>query len=134
MDKYQTVVTDLLADLIHEQQKTREAIATLAEALAGVRKDVEEKAAPAKPAPKKVAKAEQPKAEPEQAPEPEQPDGPTPDDLRQQMQDICMGIMRKDRSKKGVVKETIASYGNAKTLHDVPDADLTALKTQLEAL
>lgn len=40
MDNYQTAVLGLLADLIHEQQKTRTAITDLAEALAGVRKTV----------------------------------------------------------------------------------------------
>jgi len=40
MDNYQTAVLGLLADLIHEQQKTRTAITDMAEALAGVRKTV----------------------------------------------------------------------------------------------
>src|SRR5690554_2588634 len=47
MDNYQTNVLDLLADLIHEQQKTRAAITDFAEALAGVKREAAPETAPA---------------------------------------------------------------------------------------
>jgi len=54
-------IPNLLADLIEEQKKTREAVIQLAEALAGVRAKAE-KAKAEKPAP--AAAAEPPKTEP----------------------------------------------------------------------
>lgn len=53
---------------------------------------------------------------------------------RDDLQDLCMTIVRNDRSKKADVKAAIASFGNASTLKDVAESDLAALKTSLEAL
>lgn len=53
---------------------------------------------------------------------------------REDLQDLCMTIVRNDRSKKADVKATIASFGGASTLKAVADSDLAALKTSLEAL
>ena len=53
---------------------------------------------------------------------------------RDDLQDLCMTIVRKDRSKKAAVKDAIAAFGNASTLKDVAESDLAALKTSLEAL
>lgn len=54
--------------------------------------------------------------------------------IREDLQDLCMTIVRNDRSKKADVKATIASFGGASTLKDVADSDLAALKVALEAL
>src|SRR5690554_2912029 len=53
---------------------------------------------------------------------------------RDDLQDLCMTIVRKDRSKKAAVKDAIAAFGNASTLKDVAESDLSALKASLEAL
>jgi hypothetical protein len=71
-------------------------------------------------------KAEAPKAE---APKAEAPKGPVMDDL----QELCMQIVRADRSKKDAVKNTIAKYG-AETLVGVAAADYPALFADLKAL
>ena len=69
---------------------------------------------------------QQPKAE---TPKAETPKGPVMDDL----QELCMQIVRADRSKKDAVKNTIAKYG-AKTLVGVAAADYPALFADLKAL
>ena len=76
-------------------------------------------------------KAETPKAETPKAetPKAETPKGPVMDDL----QELCMQIVRADRSKKDAVKNTIAKYG-AKTLVGVAAADYPALFADLKAL
>ena len=71
-------------------------------------------------------KAEAPKAE---APKAEAPKGPVMDDL----QELCMQIVRADRSKKEAVKNTIVKYG-AETLVGVAAADYPALFADLKAL
>ena len=71
-------------------------------------------------------KAEAPKAE---APKAEAPKGPVMDDL----QELCMQIVRADRSKKDAVKNTIAKYG-AETLVGVAASDYPALFADLKAL
>ena len=53
---------------------------------------------------------------------------------RDDLQDLCMTIVRNDRAKKAAVKDAIAAFGGAATLKDVPDSDLGALKAALEAL
>ena len=68
----------------------------------------------------------QPKAE---APKAEAPKGPVMDDL----QELCMQIVRADRSKKDAVKNTIAKYG-AETLVGVAAADYPTLFADLKAL
>ena len=78
-------------------------------------------------APKAEApKAEAPKVE---APKAEAPKGPVMDDL----QELCMQIVRADRSKKDAVKNTIAKYG-AETLVGVATSDYPALFADLKAL
>ena len=59
----------------------------------------------------------------------ETPKGPVMDDL----QELCMQIVRADRSKKDAVKNTIAKYG-AETLVGVAAADYPALFADLKAL
>lgn len=53
---------------------------------------------------------------------------------RDDLQDLCMTIVRNDRAKKAAVKDAIAAFGGAATLKDVPESDLAALKVALEAL
>lgn len=53
---------------------------------------------------------------------------------RDDLQDLCMTIVRNDRAKKTAVKDAIAAFGGAATLKDVPDSDLGALKSALESL
>lgn len=53
---------------------------------------------------------------------------------RDDLQDLCMTIVRNDRAKKAAVKDAIAAFGGATTLKDVPESDLAALKASLEAL
>lgn len=53
---------------------------------------------------------------------------------RDELQELCMTIVRADRSKKATIKDLICSFGGAKTLKEVPDSDLPALKTKLEGL
>ena len=53
---------------------------------------------------------------------------------RDDLQDLCMTIVRNDRTKKAAVKDAIAAFGGATTLKDVPESDLAALKAALEAL
>lgn len=53
---------------------------------------------------------------------------------RDDLQDLCMTIVRNDRAKKNAVKDAIAAFGGAATLKDVPESDLAALKVALEAL
>ena len=71
-------------------------------------------------------KAEAPKAE---APKAEAVKGPVMDDL----QELCMQIVRADRTKKDAVKNTIAKYG-AETLVGVAASDYPALFADLKAL
>ena len=73
-----------------------------------------------------LPKAEVPKAE---VPKAEAPKGPVMDDL----QELCMQIVRADRSKKDAVKATIAKYG-AETLVGVAASDYPALFADLKAL
>ena len=76
-------------------------------------------------------KAEAPKAEAikVEAPKAEAPKGPVMDDL----QELCMQIVRADRSKKDAVKNAIAKYG-AETLVGVAASDYPALFADLKAL
>lgn len=50
------------------------------------------------------------------------------------VQELCLELMRFDRSLKPDVQKCIASFGGAQKLQDVPPADLPALKAKLEAL
>lgn len=59
---------------------------------------------------------------------------PAPRVDRDALQDLCMTIVREDRSKKSAVKDAIAKFGGAATLKAVPEADLAQLKADLEAL
>ena len=76
--------------------------------------------------------AEAPKAEaPEQ---PELIEASTPSISRDDLQEMCMQIVRVDRTKKDDVKDAIASFDGASVLKEVKDEHLEALKAKLEAL
>lgn len=53
---------------------------------------------------------------------------------RDDVQDLCMTLVRADRSLKNTVRDIIAEFDNAATLKDVKDSDLVTLKAKLEAL
>ena len=104
-----------------EQEITllREEIALLREALQTFAQTLNQPKAEA-------PKAEAPKAE---TPKAEAPKEPVMGDL----QELCMQIVRADRSKKDAVKNTIAKY-SAETLVGVAAADYPALFADLKAL
>ena len=105
----------------------REALQAFGQTLNQPKAEAPKAEAPKAEAPKAEApKAEAPKAE---APKAEAPKGPVMDDL----QELCMQIVRADRSKKDAVKNTIAKYG-AETLVGVAAADYSALFADLKAL
>ena len=103
--------------LREEVRALREALQTFAQTLNQPKAETPKAEAP---------KAEAPKAE---APKAETPKGPVMDDL----QELCMQIVRADRSKKDAVKATIAKYG-AETLVGVAASDYLALFADLKAL
>ena len=105
----------------------REALQAFGQTLNQPTPQVTKAEAPKVEAPKAEApKAEAPKAE---APKAEAPKEPVMDDL----QELCMQIVRADRSKKDAVKNTIAKYG-AETLMGVAAADYPALFADLKEL
>lgn len=53
---------------------------------------------------------------------------------RDALQELCTGIMRKDRSKKDAIKDIISSYGGASNLRQLKDEDLADAFSKLEAL
>ena len=128
--------------LREEVRALREALQTFAQTLTRPKAEVPKAEVPKTEAPKVEApkaeapkveapKAEAPKAEAPKAevPKAEAPKGPVMDDL----QELCMQIVRADRSKKDAVKNTIAKYG-AETLVGVAASDYPALFADLKAL
>ena len=61
------------------------------------------------------------------------PSGAEPATTADEVQTLCMTIVRKDRSKKTKVKELIAEFGAA-LVKDVPADKLPELKSKLEAI
>jgi hypothetical protein len=118
--------------LREEVRALREALQTFAQTLNQPKAESPKAESPKAESPKaespkaEAPKAEAPKAE---APKAEAPKGPVMDDL----QELCMQIVRADRSKKDAVKNTIAKYG-AETLVGVAAADYPALFADLKAL
>lgn len=53
---------------------------------------------------------------------------------REDVQDLCMRIVREDRSKRAMIASAISAYDGAKTLKDVSEQSLAALKADLEGL
>jgi len=127
MDNYQTAVLGLLADLIHEQQKTRTAITDLAEALAGVRKTVVDDA----PA------AETPAPDPTDAVPGDRVDPPTPETVEERT--LAIADLRKafaaqsKAGKKEELKALLAEFGAVK-LPEVNAENYPELLRKAEAL
>lgn len=72
------------------------------------------------------AQSEQAEAE---APQPAEPSGPTHEDL----QAMCLEMVRNNRSLKTQIKDVIGKYG-ANVMADVPANKLPDVKAELEAL
>lgn len=53
---------------------------------------------------------------------------------RQSIVDLCMSIVKADRSKGKAIKEVFASFDGAKVVGDVQDKDLASLKAKIEGL
>lgn len=75
----------------------------------------------------KVAKKKKAKPAPVEV---EPATAPTVDDL----QALCMEIVREDRDQTAKIKEAISSFGGAKTIKQVNASDLPALKELLDAI
>ncbi|MDX1486600.1 MAG: hypothetical protein R3268_00260 [Acidiferrobacterales bacterium] len=106
-------------------------VETLTKAVEALTGAMQGQVAPSQPQAASEPVAEQPAPEPDPAPSQEATqDGPKREDL----QDLCMTIVRSDRSKRGAVKAAIAQFDGAETLKDVPEDKLGELKAALEAL
>lgn len=116
------MIEQTMQELKDEMAELRSAIADLTAAM---------QAAPQPQKEKKVDKSAAPKQE---AVPVEEDKADAPVISRDDLQDLCMVIVRKDRSKKADVKAAIASFGGAKTLKDVAEQDLDALHKKLGAL
>ena len=123
MSAHQERVEDLLASLIREQQLTRDAIASLAEAVAGVRAEVDAPAAPPKEAAPVAGEPEQTEA----APADSAPEETTINHLRE-------AFAAKSRDgKKAELKELLSSYG-AKKLPDLEETQYAEVLQKANAL
>lgn len=129
MSAHQKIVEDLLASLIWEQRQTRDAILSLAEALAGVRADVEHGASTVKPdttidAEPAAAKETPPPAAPEDQEEQEEVD----------INRLREAFAAKSRDgKKEELKELLSSYG-AKKLPDLKESQYAEVLQKANAL
>jgi hypothetical protein len=63
-------------------------------------------------------------------PEPEEPK-PL---IREDLQDLCLQIVRSKKATKAQIKDIVAEFGGASLVKEVATADLPALKAKLEAL
>lgn len=116
----------------------REAITTMAKTIAQKpetkKSEKAEKVPDAKPAPAAPAPAPAP-APVEPAPTPDKPKAQegAPTITRDDLQNLCMALVRADRSKREAIQSAIAKFG-AQNLVAVKDTDLAALHADLEAL
>lgn len=111
-----------------EISKLTQAVITLAERLSALEGKVEQK----------TEHKQEPKVEPKQESKPEAKPEPKveaqePVD-RQSIVDLCMSIVKADRSKGKAIKEVFASFDGAKVVGDVQDKDLASLKAKIEGL
>ena len=65
--------------------------------------------------------------------EEEVPATPEQSITREEIQSMCLAIVRDDRNKKTAIKKTLSTFG-ATLVKDVPVDNLGDLKTELEAL
>ena len=63
----------------------------------------------------------------------EAPATPEQSITREEIQSMCLAIVRDDRNKKTAIKKTLSTFG-ATLVKDVPADKLSDLKTELEAL
>jgi len=115
-------------DLTAAVNQLNETILTLISSL-GVKPSIAEPVEPdptPAPAPKSPKPVKTPKEEPVPAP-------PTPQVTltHEEVQDLCLELIRFDRSLKPDIQTCIASFGNAQKLQDIPLADLPALQAKL---
>lgn len=124
MSAHQERMEDLLATLIREQQLTRDAVVSLAEAIAGVRAEVDAPAAPPKEAAPVACEPEQAEAAPaDSAPE-------AAVDINQ----LREAFAAKSRDgKKGELKDLLTSYG-AKKLPDLDESQYAEVLQKANAL
>ncbi len=119
-----------IKELTEEVRTLRHVMETLRNISADDAKALSEQTAKAKPKP-----APQPtEAEIEAAVEEAKADAPKADTpKREDLQAMCLAMVREDRSKKAAIKKALAVY-DAKVMADVPEDKLAELKTALEAL
>jgi hypothetical protein len=67
---------------------------------------------------------------PAEDPAPEAPKALSHEDL----QDLCLSIVRGKKANKAQIKDIVAEFGGAALVKEVPTADLPALKAKLESL
>ena len=115
-----------------EMQNLREELAKLRESVQALTAAVS-RGAPEKIETKTEPAPEKPEAKKEKTKTAEA-ENPAPALSRDDLQDLCMRLVREDRSRKREIMEAIASFGDAETLKDVSDVDLPALKAKLEAI
>lgn len=53
---------------------------------------------------------------------------------RQELIDLCMSIVKADRSKGAMIKALLATYNDAKTVNGVPADKLTELQSKLKGI
>lgn len=117
-----------------EIKALREEIVMLREAITAMAKIFAQK-----PETKKSEKVTEvkPASAPAPAPAPtpvqESGDNSVPTITRDDLQNLCMAIVRADRSKREAVQQVISKYG-ATNLVAIKDSDLTELHADLEAL
>lgn len=80
-----------------------------------------------------VKAQEQPKREPEAVTEPLKPADNPPTITHEELHDLCLSLVRKDRAKKNKIKAILAAR-NAELIKDVPESQFVELKAELEAL
>ena len=115
-----------IQNLREEMAKLRESIEAMSAAIG--------QTSPERVETKTEHKAAKPEAKQEK-PKPAEPESSPAQSLsRDDLQDLCMRLVREDRSRKRDIMDAIASFGDAATLKDVPDAYLPALRVMLEAI
>lgn len=117
-----------------EIKALREEIVMLREAITAMVKTFAQKPETKKPEKaEKVPEAKPAPTAPEPTPDKPKAQGDAPTITRDDLQNLCMTIVRADRSKREAVQQVISKYGAA-NLVAVKDTDLAALHADLEAL
>lgn len=117
-----------------EIKALREEIALLREAIAAMGKTFVQKTEAKKPEKaEKVSKVTPAPAAPTPTPVQESGETAAPTITRDDLQNLCMALVRADRSKREAIQSAIAKFG-AQNLVGVKDTDLAALHADLEAL